>query len=113
MSTFSQSATGLQTSRTLAGGGRRFLIEEHQHSFLAVGLLDHLKAHRPVYRDRVILVADDGAYPPDFRGDDPHLAALIRLDQSRSRMLAIGNAKWQDIDHLFAEIADIPLHELL
>lgn len=33
---------------------------------MAIALLDHLKAHRPTYQDRVVLVADDGAYPPEF-----------------------------------------------
>ncbi len=112
-STFSSSASQLETSRLLSDGKRRFLIEEHQADFLALSLLDHLKAHRPLYQGRVVLVADDGGYPPEFMDNDPHLAALIRRDESQSRMLTIRAAKWQDIDYLFAPIAGVPLHELV
>lgn len=111
-STFSTSAAGLETSRILVDGDRRFLVEEHQADFLAVALLDHLKAHRPVYGNRVVLVADDGAYPPEFVDADPHLTALIRKDEERSRMLTIRASKWQDIDYLFGPLAGVPLHEL-
>lgn len=111
-STFSQSAVTLETSRLVADGQRRFVVEEHQADFLAVTLLDHLKERRPVYGGKVVLVADDGAYPPEFLDDDPHLAALIRRDEARSRMLTIRAKKWQDIDYLFAELAGVPLHEM-
>jgi very-short-patch-repair endonuclease len=109
-STFSQSAAPLETSRVIAANGRSFIVEEHQADFLAIELLDHLKAHRAVYEDRVILVADDGAYPPEFLDQDPGLAALIRDEASRSRMLTVRAAKWQDIDYIFAPLAGVPLH---
>lgn len=112
-STFSDSACKLETSRVVTNEGRSFVIEEHQAEFMAIQLLDHLKAHRPTYQDRVVLVADDGAYPPEFMDADPHLAALIRKDADRSRMMTIRAAKWQDIDFLFAQIAGVPLHEMV
>jgi very-short-patch-repair endonuclease len=111
-STFSQSACALETTRVFVDDGTTFLIEEHQAGFAAVELLDHLKAHREVYADRVVLVGDDGVYPPEFGDNDPRLAALIRLDKARSRMLTISPTKWMDIDHAFAAIAGVPLHEL-
>jgi very-short-patch-repair endonuclease len=112
-STFSDSACTLEPSRVMIHEGRRFVVAEHQASFLAVELLDHLKAHRPTYQDRIVLVADDGAYPPEFLDEDPHLAALIRDGEDRSRMMTIRAAKWQDIDYLFAPIVGVPLHELI
>ena len=112
-STFSMSASQLETSRMLSDDKRTFVIEEHQADFMALDLLDHLKAHRSLYQDRVVLVADDGAYPPEFMDNDPHLAALIRRDESRSRMLTVRATKWQDIDYVFAPIAGVPLHEVL
>lgn len=112
-STFSDSACKLEEGRVMTHEGRSFVIEEHRAEFMAIELLDHLKAHRPTYQDRVVLVADDGAYPPEFMDADPHLAALIRKDADRSRMMTIRAAKWGDIDHLFAPIAGVPLHELI
>lgn len=112
-STFSDSACKLEKSRVMTHEGRSFVIEEHQAEFMAIELIDHLKAHRPTYQDRVVLVADDGAYPPEFMDADPHLAALIRKDADRSRMMTIRAAKWGDIDHLFAPIAGVSLHELI
>ena len=110
--TFSTSMVNIESSRLLASERTRFLMNEHQAEFLALDLLDHLKAHRPLYQDRVVLVADAGGYPPEFMDDDPHLAALIRLDSSQSRMMTVRARSWQDIDYLFAEISGIPLHEL-
>lgn len=112
-STFSTSMADLETSRILTDGDRRFIIEEHQSDFLAIALLDHLKAHRPIYGSNVVLVADDGAYPPEFLDADPQLVALIRKDESRSRMLTIRAAKWQDIDYLFAPLAGVALHDVM
>lgn len=98
--------------RVIDHEGRIFLVEEHQNEFLALHLLDHLKAHREISEDRVVLVADDGGYPREFMDSDPRLAALIRKDAARSRMLTV-LAKWRDIDHLFASITGAPMHELI
>lgn len=112
MGDFSESQVPLETARHPKGEGRVFVIEEHQTALCAVDLLEHLEAHRPVYGDRVILVADDGAYPPDFIGRDPGLIALVRRDNGLSRMLDIQPVAWADIDTVFAGIAGVPIHEL-
>lgn len=57
---------------------------------------------------RVILVADDAAYPPLLRS--VNVSVLIRRNSGTSAMLGLGPGPWQDVDYVLANAMHVPLH---
>jgi hypothetical protein len=59
---------------------------------------------------RVILVADDPAYPTLLRAAD--VSILIRLENATSTMPQLYRDRWQDIDYVLGYAMGIPAHLL-
>lgn len=109
-STFSTSLVDLDALKLRKKHDAMFNITEHQQEWLAISLVEHLHKEGTQY-DNVVLIADDGAYPPILdRGRK--INALIRRDNQSSSMLSVVSENWQDVDYVFGWAIGLETHEL-
>lgn len=109
-STFSTSFVDLDALKLRSTHGAMFNITEHQHEWLAISLIERVHKQGTQY-DKIVLIADDGAYPPILdRGRK--INVLIRRDNQSSSMLSVESEMWQDVDYIFGYAIGLETHEL-
>ena len=109
-SSFSTSIVDLDALKLRKRDEALFNVTEHQHEWLAIELIEHLHKQGTEY-DRLIMIADDNAYPPLLdRGR--RINVLIRRDNDTTSMASVQTDKWQDIDYLVGWSMGLETHEL-
>jgi very-short-patch-repair endonuclease len=109
-SSFSTSIVDIDALKLRKSEEALFNVTEHQHEWLAIELIEHLHKQGTEY-DRLIMVADDNAYPPLLdRGR--RINVLIRRDSDSTSMASVRSDKWQDIDYIVGWAMGLATHEL-
>lgn len=109
-STFSTSFVDLNTLKLHKRREALFSITEHQHEWLALKLVEHLYKEGTEY-DRIILIADDSAYPA-LLNRGRRINILVRRDNVLTSMLDVETDKWQDIDYVVGFSMGLKTQEL-